>query len=755
MTDSSEQQIQTTMANDSNSQQFEDTSESSQQNNILTEEKLAAIGVVHYFLREFIKQYEKACDLWLEKNNKNNKNKKKKADFHDLVHEYITERTRSQGNRPRECGDFAQQSWWANLNGQIESDGKYKPDSVDLVKIWRVNNFLNSLNLENLPKLDLGSLLSGSDYIRPEIARKLANIPEAYAEQVKYSLESQLELQEKLVYGNLIKSLSEFREYIESIVENRAINRIEELHNLISKIFLWYITTFFKGRAIIYIQATYWNGKHRAIDFDRSRASLEFTSANPDEQHTADIDWFISTDRENWPKSLQKFFNQEGEEQVKRKLLQGNGWAKKPISLDENGKTVDNSWSEDKKSLAYRAIEKHQEGIEEKFGSQDKNFLSSCLNEKLKNREEGENPLTDESGYAIPILTSGRRSILGSVMVVSNNANTFNKKEYDEFRKDNQLCEYKIIQEVAHLTGICLHYINQFNSQVYNVITVLDRNKYFPEIVFDIWSTNLFANKYIYPSSTRDSDLDGINESLNLACEIYQEQQNLDFNLINPIFKINAIYERAISENRRSIDVRFGAAVKLCFHRLGRIITDSQKPTLRDMFEVRNQIEGEGMKFAQRSYFSMDKEYLTPITKQAFGIQKFIEILEDILLALLDLKNNGQDTDLSYKRQFIKNYLDDRHVEESMGTELDEFLQRSTETFVGVIRHLNSDNNISAKTHYREYIDSVIKAALTDGDTESLKQLIYRLHSHFHVTLSMLSTIDISENTKSIALTGL
>ncbi len=701
-------------------------------------------------LQSFIKDYRRAASDYPKGN----------TAFHELVR--------------KELGyDFRlQQGKWEKLT---DDD---LPRTIDLKKILAVNYFLRS---NGLSTLDLVTLLTDEEILNPDITKILEKIPSAYLKEVKSEIERQIRYQEIRVYKDLEKILIDFRQDIENIIRNNESNKVNQLLDLISIIFRWYTTVFSKGRAIIFIRAKYWNGVHRKLDFDRSRTTEEFISKDLEKyQHTADSEWYFkqlevycAKNKQysektllspQWTEKITTIYQEyqkgrldlnRAKEQIFEELMKGNNWAKEPVMSSDSepyNKELNsrhkepsdedkdkNFWDGLDQSLAYSAILKREKIVDNYYDKKD--YLFSFLNEQYPQENE-----TDASGYAIPILSPDRQSILGALMVVSNNPNTFTKEDYTQYKNKQEEekyqgseynSEYEIIDEIANLISLCLHNIYRTSGKTYNTITTLEPNKYFPEIIFDIWYHRLLVNKYFQKIKSDEKDL------LSRAIESYENQQKLyDFlgtsDDLDPLTKLMALYERAIAEHRNDINIRFAAAAINCLKLLKKKSSSVDYPKeeiLGTMFEVREDIEEEGLNLAQKSFLkennktfppNMMGDYLTPLYKQAEGIQKFIEYLEKIFS-----KENSNENEKA------------KSVSE---------LESEISQFLDSIHHLkNIARNSLLYENWEKYLNNTIKEAISPDFKDlkptkkrsELRNLIYRLHTHFHITLHMLSTMEL------------
>lgn len=700
----------------------QDNNNNSNRNSNLSKRK--AKEQVIQLLKGFIEDYEQAASIFGRDKNQG------KMEFHQFLNDNLGFDFRLQIGK------------WKKIH---EDD---LPRTIDLVKILTTNYFLKS---QYYSKLNLASLLSEDISLNPEILKKFNQIPEAYLTNVTKNIEEQIKLQESQVYNSLHFQIQNFRIKIDNILQEQITPKakIRKLHDIISIIFRWYTFTFNKGRAILYLKTEYWNGPHRSIKFNRSRATKEFVSRSSKyNKHTQDIDWII---QEQEPEVLLKYcdniFTLEDIQEIqsnysqnsiskellnkKQRLIEelsrGDNWALEPKFYSEGQIQqvgTKDIWNDiEKESLAYNTIYKRKE-IATNYLTRE-NYLRGFLDEAQNNTLESDE--SDKSGYAIPLLSPDRKSTRGVLMVVSNDPNAFTEESFDKYKKEsNWSCEYSIIYEIADLVRYCINNIDQESGNIYNIITILEQEKYFPEIVFDIWYHNLQVRSLLYESENDDkNDFKLIQEALSKAFSSYEEI--LDFHNSNnnsdALNKFNSIYEQALSDYKPDINIRFATAVKICLKELFQITKDEKKPaTLETMFQVRKDIEEKCLNLAQKSFQSrrtvisdkMSNEYLNPLKNQAQAIQNFIKFLTPIL------KNKNSATN-------------------------NEEVKSQVETFLKSIKHLQDMKNITELSNNINKFEQIYRKFILDSinNKEQLKNLIYRLHAHFHITLHLLSTMEL------------
>jgi DNA-binding FadR family transcriptional regulator len=353
-------------------------------------------------------------------------------------------------------------------------------------------------------------------------------------------------------------------------------------------------------------------------------------------------------------------------------------------------------WNSDQPSLAYHVIQSGKPGAEDRFSLN--KFLAAYLDE---HSEQGN---TDQSGYAIPLYSFDRRSIVGALMVVSSDVSTFTTDKLDNSEKQITSSEFAIIREIARLTEHCLHEVNRTSLLAYNFTKLLDPSKDFPEIVFDIWTTNLTHSRTIYTEEKAT-------EILEKACRFYEEQVITYGADHKGTDKLNAIFDVALGDYSSSIDVRFGAAVDLCLKQ----VEQERPPRLKDLFHVRAKLEAECMELTQQSARKegVDIRHLNELVEQAKGIQNIIECLENILFS--ECPSNGKDCG-----QEIKPYL----------KQLRFLCQR----------------DLAIEAYQQVIVDTIhefLNSPYSEQAQINLKKLIYRLHVHFHVTIAMLSNMEL------------
>jgi hypothetical protein len=694
---------------------------------------------INLFLRqiceEFLKDFNTARDKWIRRERRYGREPKPRE-----FYQWIQENTGT---------DFPQTAgiWEKKLEKNSRSgrhDDSLKGFSFKIEKLWRVNYFLRSQNLSDYDMYTFFKEAVLETHGFEDIIGRLAAIPPAYLPSVKEEIKSQVDLQIFRTYEQFWRRLEDFRGLLDETIRGNSQEKHRALNNLISIIFTWYTSTFSQDRAVILLKAKYWNGAHRRIQFNRSRTTEEFISSSPDFNHQNDILWLLkeleidvekTASGRTLPKNkaLRRFFEQEEFKSVDAASLKekaeelfnlSNHWLDTKEAIAEYAMSneypehriiqqvledccIHSNWAKDEdwndenqRSLSYYVMKNGEDSAEDKFAQE--KFLAASLDEVTGRGK------TDQSGYAIPLYSYDRKSVIGALMVVSGNINAFTKDKL-RISKEGVSNELSIIREMARLTELCIHEISRSSLPVYNFTRFIDPGKTFPEVVFDIWTANL----------TFSRQEENNNDDLNRALAIYQEQRAIYSATCDNFTGIQSIFEIALEKYRRSIEMRFGAAVILCIEEIRKDIGTKQQPTLRDLFRVRVRLESECLSLAQKSILKnqpdhpVDVRYLGRVLDQAKGLQQIIEVLEDILIHR-DLQ------DLELIRASINQ---------------------------GLLSSLLLRENPSLRAFYSDFIETIVTQFIEQNASESstinLKRLIYRLHVHFHITISMLSAMEL------------
>lgn len=655
--------------------------------------ELDALKSLKRFLHKFAQEVEKSRIAWCHKNNKDTDDNKGRVEFYkelgkEIGASYITVKNNIEAWSQTEFLDVEDGNPRAGIN------------KVNMENLFAIEGFLIKKGLSNR---QLAEFLPSKDYNDPQVKAALSTVPHAYRTEVRESVQKYLDLTTENIFGQMRKALIYFRSELDRIASNDkefSQEKVTQLNDLISRICIWYVSIYQNDRAILLIRTDYWNGHYRRLRFNRSWASEKFASKGAKNLQNQPIKWFVGAeDLVGWPDLLSQPNRVIHQEQLKK----GRDWAK------------DYNFSDDQPSLAYEAIKERKPKQASKFSG--KRYLSAEVDERdhsMINSSEKKVYAKDESGYAVPLFSSDRRSVIGTVMVVSSDVEAFTTDDYLNHMGGSTIKEYAAIDEVAHLIERCLHQILKFDSYTYNLLILLDKEKSYQEIMHDVWMTNLMLNRDLNGASTNDKQwLREEADMLEFADKAYSENI-IAYNLTStPETRFESVFNLAFEEFRQDFNIRMAGAVKLCLKRLQEQTPNADRGIiLSDMFEVRKTVELDmshllNQKGLPGRIFS---DYFSPLYKQAHAIQKFINRLEGLLFgvdpqALLPIEE-----------------LDVQSLVDSI------FYMKDCPT---------------AKEIYRDYLLHVTQLFEKTKNDGVLKRLIYRMHVYFHVTIAMLTTMEL------------